>query len=94
MENLLPTFRDSSMLQCTLYNASYSAQVRYINGDQAFNISQVKHLNDVSYLSGATAEIFRPGKPPTPHGRSVRMDGTQPWWRISRIRPLWMPLGR
>ncbi|BCR91321.1 uncharacterized protein ACHE_70164A [Aspergillus chevalieri] len=45
------TTEDATFLTCTLYNASYTANFTYFNGQQNIQLRKVERLNKVDYLS-------------------------------------------
>ncbi|KAJ5197585.1 hypothetical protein N7449_008064 [Penicillium cf. viridicatum] len=46
--------QNSTILRCTLHNASYQANFTYINGAQTIHITDKTVLNGISYLHGVT----------------------------------------
>jgi hypothetical protein len=62
---------DSTILECSLYNATYISNFTYVNGDQNINTTlPLQFLNNVGYIGGITGSypFFVPynGTPPDP----------------------------
>lgn len=48
------TTQDATFLTCTMYNASYTANFTYVNGQQNINLSNLQRLNEVGYLNSVS----------------------------------------
>lgn len=53
-ENVAAAVQNSTILRCTLHNASYQANFTYINGAQTIHMTDKTALNGISYLHGVT----------------------------------------
>lgn len=53
-ENVAAAVQNSTILHCALHNASYQANLTYINGDQTIHVTDKTVLNGISYLHGVT----------------------------------------
>ncbi|KUM58723.1 hypothetical protein ACN42_g8440 [Penicillium freii] len=53
-ENVAAAVQNSTILRCTLHNASYQANLTYINGAQTIHMTDKTVLNVISYLHGVT----------------------------------------
>ncbi|KAJ5979405.1 hypothetical protein N7501_002747 [Penicillium viridicatum] len=51
-ENVAAAVQNSTILRCTLHNASYQANLTYINGAQTIHMTDKTVLNVISYLHG------------------------------------------
>lgn len=52
--NVAAAVQNSTILRCTLHNASYQANLTYTNGAQTIQITDKTVLNGISYLHGVT----------------------------------------
>ncbi|KAJ5873204.1 hypothetical protein N7455_003747 [Penicillium solitum] len=53
-ENVAAAVQNSTILRCTLHNASYQANLTYVNGAQTVYVADKTVLNGISYLHGVT----------------------------------------
>ncbi|EAW10139.1 uncharacterized protein ACLA_046040 [Aspergillus clavatus NRRL 1] len=54
LENMDKAVRNSTILQCMLHNASYQANLTYVNGEQTVQVTNQKVLNGIVYITGVS----------------------------------------